>query len=153
MTGTPTPDTPFLTGLTGQQLFASQIYVTPTGGGQQTLANALAGGGGASPLPAIVVPAVTANAALGTLPANAIIQWVIFRETAGQSVNVGIGTSSGGTQVLTAQSVPANGTLTVATTGLTENWFSATLTQLLFLTSASWGGASINCSVAYVIGP
>ena len=96
---------------------------------------------------------IAANHAIGTLPANSLIMSVIFRETAGVGVNVSIGTTSGGTQVLSAQAVPASGTLTVAITQFVENWFSATATQLLYLNSASWGGASVNCQLSYVIGP
>jgi hypothetical protein len=151
MAGTPTPDTFFVTGLTQQQLLASQIYVTPTGGTQTTLAQALANGanGGLT----LSGSGFTANAAIGTLPANAIITSIIFRETAGVGVNVSLGTTSGGTQVLSAQAVAASGTLTLLATAFTENWFSAVATQLLYLNSASWGGASINVQLVYVIGP
>jgi hypothetical protein len=41
-----TPDTLFVTGYEFQQLRADQIYITPTGGSQTTLANALASAGG-----------------------------------------------------------------------------------------------------------
>lgn len=42
--GAQAPDTPFVTGPNFQQLPANKVYVTPTGGTQQTLSNALAAG-------------------------------------------------------------------------------------------------------------
>lgn len=46
------PDTPFVTGYEFQQLLADKIYITPTGGSQTTLANALASSGLPSVYPA-----------------------------------------------------------------------------------------------------
>ncbi len=45
---TETPDTPFVTGETFEQLQAKEVWVTPTGGTRQTLADALAAVGGGS---------------------------------------------------------------------------------------------------------
>jgi hypothetical protein len=105
-------------------------------------------GGGAT----LTATGVTANASFGTLPANGFLLFALFRETAGHTISVGIGTTSGATDVLAAQTVPASGTLTVPITVFSLGWFSASLTQTLFLSSASWGGATINVSFVYQVG-
>lgn len=100
------------------------------------------------------ISGVTANGQLGTLPANGFLgPMLLLRETAGHAVSVSIGTTLGGSDVLTAQPVPPSGTFTVAIGAFSKGWFSATATQALYLTSASWGGASINATLYYAVGP
>jgi hypothetical protein len=147
MTGTPTPDTQFVTS-TQQQLLASQIYVTPQGQAQQTLATALGNG-----VETISISGVSANATLGVLPANAVIQWVMLRETAGHTVSVSLGTAAAGAQILAATSITASTLVSEQQAGLAEYWFSATAAQTVYIASASWGSGVINATVAYVVGP
>jgi len=134
-----------------QEVFSDDLLVTPTGGTQGRLADKLGMGAGTT----LRATAVTSNAtgALGTLPANAFPLYALLRETAGHGVTLGIGTSSGASDVATGLVVPASGTLTVPITSFILAWFSATATQALFLSSASWGGASINATLVYQIGP
>lgn len=103
--------------------------------------------------PQLSAASVAANASLGSLPANAFILYALFRETAGHAVNVAIGSTSGASDVMSAVDVPASGTISATTQAFSIVWFSATLPQTLFLSSASWGGASINCALVYQIGP
>lgn len=102
---------------------------------------------------AITTTAITSNSSMGTLPANGFILYALLRETAGHNATVSIGTTSGGADVLSAQLVPASGTLTVPITVFTVGWFSAVSTQALFLSSTSWGGASVNITLDYQVGP
>lgn len=129
---------------------AGNILVTPLGGSQTTLAAALAGTGGN---PKLAVVAATANETLGTLPAGAYLMFALFRETTGNEVSVSIGTTTGGSDVMEAVAVPGNGTLSATTNAFSKVWFSAVATQTLYLASASWGGASINCWLVYQLGP
>lgn len=133
------------------------LQTTPrTNGAEVTAAN---------PLPVIIIggdvpsslstTGVTANGQLsgGVLPPSGYILYALFRETAGVGVNIAIGTTLGASDVLAPQGVPGNGTLSVAITGFSLGWFSATVGQALYLTSASWGGASINATLVYQVGP
>jgi len=95
----------------------------------------------------------TANGQLGTLPVDGVIAFLVLRETAGHAVSVGVGSSSGATDVLTPQSVAANGALMIPINAFSVAWFSAVSSQVLYLTSSSWGGASINAALFYVSGP
>lgn len=136
--------------------------VSPTGGLAATQESATTqdianlAGAGEAPLTAV---AVTSNATggLGSLPANRYLLRLLARETAGHSVVVTLGTTSGGSDVAPSDSltltVPASGTLTVDLSGFLKNWFSATAAQALFLASASWGGASVNAQLDYEVGP
>ena len=103
----------------------------------------------------ITATAIVANAQLGTvsLPANAVILYALFRETAGHNVSVGLGTTSGGTDVLGAQAVTASKSLNVPAATFSKDWFSAGSAQAIYVTSASWGSASINVFLVYQIGP
>jgi hypothetical protein len=76
-----------------------------------------------------------------------------FRETTGHnSVPVGLGSSSGATDVMFPITVPASGTITAGLTSFGKNWFSASSTQTLFIDSTAWGTASINVVIIYFIG-
>ena len=134
------PSTIIVAGGTISGADGKTVTVTPTGGGGST---ALSG------------TAITANGQVGSiaLPANGMITLALFRETAGHAVNVSLGTTLGGSDILAAQAVPADGTLTVDVTAFAKNWFSASATQAIYITSASWGSASVNVSLPYVGGP
>jgi hypothetical protein len=139
------PDTYLIASPEFNPVAAGAVLIT-VNGVQTTLAALLAVSTGANML---AVTGVTANGALGTLPANAFPLYAFLRETAGIGVNVGIGSTSGGADVVAATAVPASGTLTIPITSFLKDWFSATAAQGLFLSSASWGGASINATLVY----
>jgi hypothetical protein len=75
-----------------------------------------------------------------------------LRETAGHAVTVGIGSSSGATDVLPPYAITASTGVPFGSGTFAEGWFSSGSTQALFLTSASWGSASINAEVFYLPG-
>lgn len=95
---------------------------------------------------------ITANATAGVLPANAYLLSAFFRNTTANAVNVAIGTTSGGSDVMAATPIPAagvgTGTLTV-NPFQSPNWFSATLTKTLYLTFSGGSGYSINYQLNY----
>jgi hypothetical protein len=100
------------------------------------------------------VTGVTANATFGTLPADGFILWAYCRETAGHQVNVAVGSTSGASDVTGPVPIPANKPTTLTTLSFSPaNWFSASAPQTLYLSSASWGGASLNCNLVYQVGP
>lgn len=96
---------------------------------------------------------VIANTSLGTLQAKAYILQAFFRETAGHVVSVAIGTTSGASDVLAAQTVPPSGTLTASITAFSKGWFSATQPQALFLTFSNGTGFAINAELDWKVGP
>lgn len=108
---------------------------------------------GCSPNPLITSTAVTANATVGTLPANATILYAIARETAGHNVTVSLGTTSGATDVATPLTLTANTSSYLPATSIDKNWFSAGSTQAIFIDSPAWSSASVNISIYYVVGP
>lgn len=107
------------------------------------------------PFAHLTVTAATSNGSggLGSLPASSYIVSALCRETAGHAVNIAIGTTSGGSDVAAAFTVPASGTVTATTQAFSLVWFSASATQALFVSSASWGSASVNCYLNYQPGP
>lgn len=107
----------------------------------------------ASTLAVLGPTTLTANGSVGTLPANGQVLFAVFRETAGHAVNVSLGTTSGGSDVMPAVSVPASGTVTAIVGTIIQNWFSASSTQAIFANSASWGSASVNVELLYATGP
>jgi hypothetical protein len=127
----------------GQVLTASNTttaaWVTPSGGSITQL-NA---------------SAIVANGQLGStaLPANNVLLYAILRETAGHAVNIALGTTSGATDVMPTVTVPASGVIEVSTLGFAKVWFSAGSTQSIYVTSASWGSASLNIDLVYQAGP
>jgi len=96
---------------------------------------------------------VTSNGQLGTLPADGVIAFLVLRETAGHAASVGVGSSSGATDVLPPQQVAASGAVMIPISAFSAAWFSVSSAQVLYLTSAAWGSASINASLFYVNGP
>lgn len=97
---------------------------------------------------ALQASGVTANTAFPTaLPANGVILYAVLQETAGVAVNVSIGSTSGGADVMPAWPVPANGVTVVPVDEFLDVWFSATVPETLYVNSSSWGGASINCTL------
>jgi hypothetical protein len=119
-----------------------------TGGLLQNGVPVVTGGG-----PSLYVAGITANASLGTLPADGFLGPIlILEETAGQPTSVSIGTTSGASDVLSAQTITALGSKTVPISTFSKGWFSPSATQALFLTTTG-GGSSIKAQLFYwVIG-
>lgn len=98
---------------------------------------------------------VTANATLTTLPANATILYAVAHEKAGNAVTIGLGTTSGATDVVTSVAIPANTSVVIPSSSFSpgKQWFSNSATQAIFIDSASWSSASVNITIYYVVGP
>lgn len=107
----------------------------------------------APPPPTITSTGVTANATIGTLPANATILYAIARETAGHNVTISLGTTSGATDVATPLTLTASISSIIPVTSFAKNWFSSGSTQAIFIDSGTWSSASVNISIYYVVGP
>lgn len=97
---------------------------------------------------------ITANAQLGTaaLPANGSLgPMLVIDELGGHTATISIGTTLGASDVLsTTPTIPANGSLTVDITNFSKGWFSATVPQLLYVTT-SGGGSSLKVALYYVV--
>ncbi len=92
--------------------------------------------------------AATADAQIGTIPANAMIVAVLLHETAGHAVTVTLGTTSGGSDILGATAVGSSGIVPVNGPNLLlQAW---TASQGIFIHSASWNSANVTVSVWYV---
>lgn len=94
-----------------------------------------------------------ASGSLGTLPANSFISNMLCRETTGNSVNISVGSITSAFDVLSPVAIPGNGTLSIDITAFSKAWFSATSPQAVYLSSAAWNGASVNCLMNYQAGP
>ena len=103
--------------------------------------------GGGQTIKGIPFYGVTANTRIGTLPAGAVLLGVVLTETAGHTVSVSIGSTSGGTDIMAATSVTASTTSGTNPT-FTKQIFSS-LTAV-FLNAASWNSASINGKLWYL---
>lgn len=103
----------------------------------------------------IIGVGATANVQVGStpLPANGVIVTVSLRETAGHNVAISLGTTLGASDIMAPQLLSASSLLTITTSFLAKAWFSAGSTQAIFITSASWGGASVNTAILYQPGP
>ena len=90
----------------------------------------------------------TADGQIGTIPASAMIVALTLQETAGHSVSVTLGTSSGGSQILTATTVGSSAIVPVpAASLLLQAW---TANQNIFIHSAAWGSANVTVNVWYL---
>lgn len=90
---------------------------------------------------------LTANGQL-VLPAGVMIRRIYFRNRTANAVTGGIriGTSAGGTQVVTAQAIAANAIVSVLPT--IENYQAAA--QTLFVEAVtSWNSAQVDVNVTY----
>lgn len=105
-----------------------------------------AGPGGAAT--ALQITAATANGSFVTLPAGAAIIAMTLAEGAGHAVNVQLGTTSTGTQIMDAVALSAGQLLAVTPLSLNQVAFAAS--TAVYLGSTSWGGASVTMKVWYV---
>jgi hypothetical protein len=106
--------------------------------------------------PSMIAIGVTANALFGPFPARSYIDRLLLRNNGTQSVNVGIGTTLGATDVLNPavpNTVNAGGTLTVDLAAFSEGSFPAIATQLLYLTFVGTAGYSIDATLIWHKGP
>jgi hypothetical protein len=109
--------------------------------------------GGSGGFPSLFAPAVVANAELGVVPPNAFLgPMLLLEETAGEPATISVGTTLGASDVVSVQPpVAANGTLIVPIGSFSKGWFSASLSQPLYLTTSA-GGSSIKATLFYVVG-
>ena len=95
---------------------------------------------------------LTANGALATLPANAVIAGIYIANTTANAVlgGVNIGTSAGASDIAGALIVGANGLLAVPQSTLLKAFLSASGAASLFISAVTaWNGASLNVRVKY----
>jgi hypothetical protein len=116
------------------------------------------------PLPAIPAPTnlatltgwvkVGANADGVIIPANCVLLYAVLAELNGHAINLSIGTTAGGSDVLGTQAVLAGGLLLVPATSFSLIWFSRIAIQKLWLNSASWpAGSLVSAQLVYQPGP
>ena len=60
------------------------------------------------------------------------------------AVTLRIGTTDAGSDVVASQAVPNPGTGHITQASILKRYFSRTANQVLYVTSAAWGGAAIN---------
>ena len=90
---------------------------------------------------------VGANGAVATVPQNAILRAIYIQNTTANAVTGGIniGTTSGGSDVVLAFAVGANGLLVVDGATLLKKYMSSTQDQLLFISAVTaWNSAVLN---------
>lgn len=133
-----------------QGTIAFEVNVPPGVAGPAGPAG-VAGPAGAAGLAPQFTGSSSANMSFSVLPANAFILFAMIRETAGKAVSIGLGTSSGATDVLGLQTVAAGSGLMVPIGAFTTSWFGPA--QPLFISSPGWGGASVNLTLVYMAGP
>lgn len=104
-------------------------------------------------LQSLVVTGITAqNFSSIILPASAYIREIIVQNTTANAVTGGIkvGTTAGGTDVVTALTCGASCLTFVADSALSKRVFSATATQALSIDAVTgWNSASVNVTVIY----
>jgi hypothetical protein len=90
---------------------------------------------------------------IGTLPAATYIQHIIMQETAGAAVTGGVkvGSTSGGADIVAAQTVGASSLNYVTDAALLKRVFSTTAAQPLFVTPAT-AGNNANVTITVVLG-
>ena len=63
------------------------------------------------------------------------------------AVTLRIGTTDTGSDVVASQTVPNPGTGFVTGANILKRYFSRTLNQVIYVTSAAWGGAAVNLTL------
>jgi hypothetical protein len=127
----------------GFLLFDANTLLVPIGRVRGNALTAISSASGSTYITPKVPLTLTANGTV-QIPANHYIRGIYMLESAGAAVTGGIriGTSNGGTQVVTAQAVGANAQLRVADASVSLNAWTAN--QTLFIqTVTSWNGASV----------
>jgi hypothetical protein len=100
-----------------------------------------------SSTPPIQTHGVVANATIGTLPAGAMISGITVTETAGNPVTFFLGTTLGAQDVLGPVPLGANQMVPISPLSLTTWAWQAP--EILYIGSASWGGASLNVKLVF----
>jgi hypothetical protein len=89
----------------------------------------------------------TTNFVIGTLPAGAYIQKIIWNNLTGNAAgNLALGSTSGGVDVVAAVACAAN---CLAEPTIAKDLFSATAATPLNFSSSAWGSANVNITVVY----
>lgn len=127
---------------------AGTVYTSRDGEGNQT-AGFFSGNGTSVGVGSTIANAKTANFTMA-VPAGMVIRDIFVRETAGNAVTGGLkfGTSSGGTQVVTAFAVAGNSFAAVSASDISARLFSATSAQTLYVQAVTaWNSASVDVTV------
>ena len=142
------------TGATGSDGATGPTGVGTTGATGATGVTGATGATGSGGFSQITATGLTSNAQLGAtpLPANAFVQGGFLRETAGHNVTISLGSTLGASDVLANVTVTASLGLAIPSASFAATWFSVASTQAIYVTSASWGSASINASLQYEAG-
>jgi len=104
-------------------------------------------------LQTIKLTAVTAANSQAFLPPNCMLESVTFFNTTANAVTGGIdmGTTNGGTDILSATAVGANGKVVVSGSQLSKQLFSETAFQQIFFTAhTGWNSAALDVSYNYI---
>ena len=97
---------------------------------------------------------VNANSDGVIVPANCVLLYAILAELSGNgSINLSIGTTNGGSDVVGVQTVPSGGLLLVPATSFSLIWFNRRLNQGLWLNSAAWDSRLVSAQLVYQPGP
>lgn len=100
--------------------------------------------------------ASNADGLIGSLPANDHIASGSCREVStspGNNVSVAFGSTSGASDVASAFAIAANKTTDPTAEAFAKVWFSASAPQQIFVSSASWGSAIVDCFIFFNPGP
>lgn len=86
------------------------------------------------------------------LPANCVLREIIAFNTTANAVTGGLkfGTSSGGTDIVTALTVGASSTAFTTDANLSKRYFSPTSTQQIYFDAVvAWNSANVNITIIY----
>ena len=104
---------------------------------------------GSGAVTGVTTATVVANASIATVPTGAMVLGIMLTETAGHAVTVSIGSTPGATDLVLPFPIAANAIGTVSPLAMARAaWPTA---QVLYVSSTTWGGASLNTKVWYAI--
>ena len=106
-------------------------------------------GSGGSQVVSVPTAGVTANSAIGTIPAGSMVVGITLTETAGHAVTVSIGSTPGAADLVLPFLIAANGIVSISPLSMAKAAWTAA--QGLNVASTAWGGASLNAKVWYAI--
>ena len=99
----------------------------------------------------IALAVVAANSAM-TLPANAVIDYIIVKNNTANAITGGLkfGTTAGATDIVVALAVGANALTFLTDALLLQRIFSTTVTQQIFIDAVvAWNSASVDITIVY----
>ena len=90
---------------------------------------------------------VVANGSVSVVPAGSLILGILLQETNGVAVQIALGTTPGGSDVLNLGTVLASNVLGIGPDALAQNAFVAQTT--IYASSTAWAGAGIKGKVIF----